>query len=558
MPFRSSLVLGPALAALALVACGARSDDAEVATGALEPRSTSIAFTSCSLQTGGSDGLAECANVDVPLGWDNPGGQRANFFVKRLRGSAPGPHKQVWLLEGGPGGAGDGFEWFAPGLAKANPTFDIYLPDHRGTGRSTYLDCPQHQGDDVGCAAELRATWGQAALDTFTTSTAARDVGFVIDQIREPDQEVHVYGVSYGTYWAQRYLQLFPNQPTAVTLDSICQQGLCSLLKYGYWVDHVGRKFMGECANDAFCAGKLGPDPVAKVRDALAAVDSQRCTGTSGLDTATWRDVLGAFAIQFPMRPLVPALTYRILRCNAGDAAALKHFTDALMGPQGGGGGAGAGGDPPKNLFSNALSLHIALSEMLEEPPVSRDELKAMLSDAVFTAFDPLLHDTLDAWPRYPRDAFVGAYPTANVPVLLLNGTLDGQTPIEFFQEIAPHYNQPAQTSVVLPRATHATALGGAPMDGTPAKQCGMDLWQQFLVSPRQPIDTSCTGHIQALDFASAPGVSNALLGTPDLWEGVPVTRSARTAADDAVLAQMRQAIREAAPFTRALRQLAR
>jgi hypothetical protein len=139
-----------------------------------------------------------------------------------------------------------------------------------------------------------------------------------------------------------------------------------------------------------------------------------------------------------------------------------------------------------------------------------------------------------------------------------MNGTLDGQTPIEFAQEIAPHYNQSAQTFVVMPRATHATALGGAPMEGAPERQCGMEVWQQFLVAPRQPIDTSCTSHIQALDFESAPGLSNALFGTPDLWEGAPVTRSGRTAADDAVLAQAQRAIREAAPFTRALRPLAR
>jgi pimeloyl-ACP methyl ester carboxylesterase len=429
------------------------------------------------------------------------------------------------------------------------------MPDHRGTGRSTFLECPQHDGNGVGCAGELLSTWGADALKTFSTSTAARDVGFVIDQIREPGQEVHVYGVSYGTYWAQRYLQIFPNQPTAVTLDSICQQGLCSLLKFGYWADRVGRKFMSECANDAFCANRLGADPVAKVNEAIAAVDAHRCAGTSAFDGSTWRSILGMFAIQFPVRPLVPALTYRILRCNAGDVAALKNFTDTLTRPPP---GAGNGGPPPKNLFSNALSLHIALSEMLEEPPVSRDELKAMLHDAVFTEFDPTLHDTLDAWPRYPHDSFVGAYPTANVPVLLMNGTLDGQTPIEFAQQIAPHYNRPGQSLVVMPRATHAVALGGAPTDSSPSAQCGMIVWQQFLTSPTSTLDTSCTSHILPLGFASAPGIGSAFFGTPDLWDGAPsVTRVARTAADDAVVAETRRAMREAVPFTRALRSVA-
>jgi hypothetical protein len=119
MPFRSALPFGPTLAVVALVACQSpTTDDSEGAAGALAAReATAVTFAPCSLVTGGSDGRAECATVDVPLDWDNPSGRRASFFVKRLRGSAPGPHKQMWLLQGGPGGAGDGFEPIAPKLA---------------------------------------------------------------------------------------------------------------------------------------------------------------------------------------------------------------------------------------------------------------------------------------------------------------------------------------------------------------------------------------------------------------------------------------------------------
>ena len=113
------------------------------------------------------------------------------------------------------------------------------------------------------CADEVQQRWG-GALGTFSTTTAARDVGHLIERTRAPGQEVHVYGVSYGTYWAQRYMQLFPEQATTVTLDSVCQAGLCSLLKYGYWQDTVYRRFIGECAEDAFCAGKLGAIPSPK------------------------------------------------------------------------------------------------------------------------------------------------------------------------------------------------------------------------------------------------------------------------------------------------------
>ena len=105
-----------------------------------------IAFDPCSLVTGGSDTRAECANVEVPLDWNSPGDAKVTFFVKRLVGSASGPHRQLWLLQGGPGGAGDGLEPLAAEIARGDAALDVYIPDHRGTGRSERLDCPQTRG----------------------------------------------------------------------------------------------------------------------------------------------------------------------------------------------------------------------------------------------------------------------------------------------------------------------------------------------------------------------------------------------------------------------------
>ena len=52
---------------------------------------------------------AECSNVDVPLDWTQPEGQRANVFFKRIHGTAP-LHKQVWFASGGPGALGGSLE----------------------------------------------------------------------------------------------------------------------------------------------------------------------------------------------------------------------------------------------------------------------------------------------------------------------------------------------------------------------------------------------------------------------------------------------------------------
>jgi pimeloyl-ACP methyl ester carboxylesterase len=167
---------------------------------------------------------------------------------------------------------------------------------------------------------------------------AQRASGFVIERTREKDQKVHVYGVSYGTYWAQRYLQLFPTQATAVTLDSVCQSGLCSLSKNSYWFDVVGRKYLAECAEDAFCKEKLGADPVATVKEAIAKADAGSCAGIEGIDGSMLKQLYTWFITSFKMRVMIPSTAYRIVRCNEDDVDALSTFITNLQKMFGGGG----------------------------------------------------------------------------------------------------------------------------------------------------------------------------------------------------------------------------
>ncbi len=454
MSFRLFSSLARCSVCLATVACGgaepptvANDVPRPIPSTSPDPRAESpvmITFEKCSLETEGNDSRAECANVEVPLDWSKPADRKVTFFVKRLLGAANGAHKQLWLLQGGPGGAGDGLEPLAEEVAKANPSFDVYLPDHRGTGRSAFLDCPTEIAstpfDYAACAAEAEKIWGKDGFDTFTTTTAARDVGHVIEGTRSTGQEVHVYGVSYGTYWAQRYLQLFPTQPTAVTLDSICGAGLCSYMRIGYWFDRVGKKFLGECAADATCSSNVGPDPVATVKHAIEIAEAGTCAGLNGLDGDTLRQIFSLFIARVSLRTAIPAIAVRAVRCKDDDIDALKTFVGHVkewMRPR----FDGAGGR--RSLSSTVLGFHIAFSEMESVHAPTRAELAKMLEGALFTKEDTSLRDAFDAWPKYERDEYVDKYPTSRVPMLLMNGTLDPQTPQEFADEVSTHYKAP-------------------------------------------------------------------------------------------------------------------
>jgi pimeloyl-ACP methyl ester carboxylesterase len=528
------------------------------------PLASAVPFETCSFVTGGDDHLAECANVEVPLDWDAPADSKVTFFVKRLRGTAPGVHRQLWLLQGGPGGAGDGLEPVAAEISRADPSLDVYIPDHRGTGRSERLDCPNARGGlafDYGtCLKEMKIRWGAKGLTTFSTTTAARDVGFVIERVRTPGQEVHIYGISYGTYWAQRYLQLFPEQPTAVALDGVCQAGLCSYLKMGYWFDRVGKKYMAECAADPVCGAKLGADPVAAVRSAIARAGAGTCAGLSKIDGPTLRKLYGMFIASFELRALVPATAYRILRCDADDVIALRRFESVLSGDLGTGFSGFDGIAGSKDLSSDILGMHIAFSELEENPPISRSDLAELLSDAVFTAYDPKLRDAYDMWPRYQPDALVGKYPTTRVPVLMMNGTLDPQTPLEFAEAIAPHYRFASQALVVLPRAAHGVIHQSPTTEGASEPSCGMMLWHQFIESPTGALDDACRANILPHDFAGSPALAQRFFGRPNLWgpaaaaaePGAP-TNAAPAAAEAALSAEMKRITLTTRPWQRPL-----
>ena len=179
-----------------------------------------LSFSSCTLLTdpskppvgNGYDGIAtamaECASTKVPAVWSAPNGDLIDMFVKRYPAAKQPAKGQLWLLAGGPGEAGSCYEHTAFRVAKSIPLLDIYMPDHRGTGKSTLADraggvTPTNA---AACAKKFQH------LDGLTTTDAARDVAALIDATRVPAQQVFVLGVSHGTYWAQRYLQVRPDR----------------------------------------------------------------------------------------------------------------------------------------------------------------------------------------------------------------------------------------------------------------------------------------------------------------------------------------------------------
>ncbi len=494
-----------------------------------EPFQPQIVWKPCNLFTQGPASPAECASFLLPLRWDEPKGRTFPYFLKKKPATKP-RRGSLWLLDGGPGFAGISLE----GLAYAVGTirladFDIYIPSHRGTGDSSRLGCAVQEaeespgGTDIldeewdACLDAVLAQWGADGLAAFNVTEAANDLAGLIEATRQPGEEVFVYGASYGTYLANRYLQLHPAQATGVVMDSVCPGEGCYLAEQDVLYDEVAREFLARCEADAWCGAKVGQGLYARYADAVRAQEEgTHCSAleAAGIGKHELRVAMGLLLNQRHLRQFVPAIAHRFVRCNPADVAALEQLVSVLFGD----GGGGAGPDPVMQAHSWVLGENIVLSEMWPHPAPSTSVLQAT-ADAALISLGTSLHSIslFDRWPRYARDAHADRFASTQVPMLMMNGTLDPATAPWLAAKVKAQFAAPNQHYIELPDVPHGV-LNNSPMT-TPNKQCGMELFLQFMADPRAELDLACIDQMLPLDLQGDPGLSQQLFGTADLYD---------------------------------------
>lgn len=494
-----------------LAACGA--------SGTAAPP-LSIEWTACDLRSEGGGGAAQCAEIDVPARWDEPAGSTLTLFVKRIPAPVQPARTQLWPLNGGPGGPGSDYEVFAESVRTVASDVDVYLLDHRGTGRSSRLGCPGSGEAEssagglailpdewAACQAEVEATWGDD-LAAFRTTEAALDLGALIDATRAPGQEVHVHGGSYGTYLAQRYLQLYPDQATAVSLLGIAPPTE-SFVPYDGEFDRVGRAYLAACGADARCAAALGPDPAARIEALFDRLDAGHCPEMAalGYTRAGLRQLFAAtIFFSWEERVLVPAIAIRLDRCAEADVAALRTLATSAFAPR----------TPTihERYQAPVLGVHIGLSELWTTPGPSVAEATAVIDGALFSTevgarYTPLA----GVWPTYAPDALDGAWADTDVPLLMMNGTLDPATTVEGARLVGARFRGPGQRFIELPGANHSWL---APT--STSRSCSFEIFAAFLRDPHAALEAACVDRIVPLTFGPDPTLAAAAFGTDDLW----------------------------------------
>ncbi len=349
-----------------------------------------------------------------------------------------------------------------------------------------------------GCVSFLRQS--RPDLDALTTTQSAHDLARLIELSRPPGAEVIVFGASYGTYWANRYLQLYPNQPSAVILDGLVPADW-TMAELDAGLPGTATALLQECARQPVCRDHLGDDPAGLAAALPARFDSGHCS-ILGIDGATVRLLLGNMLMGGEeVWPYIAPMIHRLDQCRWRDLLAIGDLFAGLFEE-------GDAGEEPES-HSQVLQRHVSLSELWPDPAPSAAALRQIVEAAPMTTnVSASFAEGYEAWPRYPREPRFGQWARYEGPALLLYGSRDPTMPVERLAEIRSRYALPGHTFVLVPDAGHVVINTG---------ECVQSIYAAFLMEPTAGLDTACLEQQPALSLETLPESTTSLFRTDDL-----------------------------------------
>jgi pimeloyl-ACP methyl ester carboxylesterase len=221
-------------------------------------------------------------------------------------------------------------------------------------------------------------------------------------------------------------------------------------------------------------------------------------------------------ALEFrSLRGLVPALFYRLVRCDRDDAEFFHAVAERILNRDESWRSAG---DLP---YSNALNNTIMLSEVISVRN-DAEEIREAGSDALFGWTGGVLARLNGdaAWPIYETDEWFGEFAQTDARILILHGTFDSITPVSFGRNLAKHYPARQRLYVELPHAGHGAASSSHEIEED--LTCGGYIQRQFLNDPRGDIDTSCVDEVPPFEFTTWDDVLLEIAGHTEVWDNPP------------------------------------
>lgn len=111
---------------------------------------------------------------------------------------------------------------------------DLYTTDHRGTGRSNFLECKAAQAFSPGSPSGVDPDFEEIPncirdilfeidnkTEAFSVTSAAKDLVYLTGNLYPTSVRTFVYGVSYGTYFTERIMHLAPKHVRGYIIDGV-------------------------------------------------------------------------------------------------------------------------------------------------------------------------------------------------------------------------------------------------------------------------------------------------------------------------------------------------
>ncbi|MFF5324555.1 alpha/beta hydrolase [Janibacter hoylei] len=394
-------------------------------------------------------GDGECAELEVPMDYDDPDGETIKIAVLRIKAKGKAAGSLV-VNPGGPGGSGVEYAAAADFVVsdQIRKSFDVVGFDPRGVARSHPVDClddagmdrylakdPTPDTDDERTADdEAQKEFADGCEDKtgellghVSTADAARDM----DVLRAAlgDGKLTYLGKSYGTYLGATYAELFPDRSGRLVLDGVIPPDASSeevVIGQAKGFDTATKAWAQDCVDDDCPLGSSVDDVVTSVQDLLEELDEQPLPASAGIELtegwATWGIAQALY-----------------------DQGMWSQLTDALEAAQDGDGGplselgrTYAGRDSGGEYASNLLEALPAVN-CLDRPEKDVDQ-DALVDKAVEAA--PIWGRALSSespcsqWPVDATNTPHKVDAKGADPILVVGTTRDPATPYEWAQRL--------------------------------------------------------------------------------------------------------------------------
>jgi pimeloyl-ACP methyl ester carboxylesterase len=436
------------------------------------------------------EATTECGVATVPANWAKRHGRRTLEIWFAWVPAPSGTSTGVTVgFMGGPGEAISAVAERFLALVPALPDRDMLIVDVRGTGRSGRLGCPtldtaqwrpsgQEQVDAVArCAHEVGRR-----RDDYTTVGSVLDIEAIRRALNLPKPSL--LGVSYGTWVVQTYTALFPDLVQAAVIDGIMPFDLDPWRRTD--TDAMQRVLRLRCERTTLCDPDEADARVRRVAASLAAQPVPFPNSTRLLTEGAFSAV-SIYAIQYALPDYLSAIE-RALDGDYGPLLALAEAISQL---------------PPPNPIgdSRAIGVVVACNEFgapfdlddkLWKRQAEFERGLAELPDDAFGWFSKQgwvdsPWEQVDFCLKYPRPRFSprlrppynGPFP--DVPVLMLNGDIDLQTPLEMAERAKTDW--PNSVFLTIKDATHVTLQ---------TSECSVATALSFLENPVLPDPHTC------------------------------------------------------------------